>query len=348
MWEDFDLASLLGMQDGYVQPEYSDYYSGELDQNTLISALSGDSSLYDYLPTYETPNVDMSGFYTDPWAPQYENPWEAAGLSDNTDYGYSGLENMLDYGGYVPADYQTPDSFQYDPYGSTSDYSTNPERSWADAIGDTTGGLGSTIAKVLGINTPQQQAQRAAQQQGQVGATGAQQPSVQQQLLKALTGQLAPQQQASSGQGARNALMGALAMAAALKPQKQLKIDPRGQVAQRGWNTTNQIRRGYAEGGEIKGNGGLGEILVQLVKAAAEKGLIPGEDGGQDDVVDIKAAPGEYIIDAEIVAALGDGNTNSGAKKLDKMRNNIREHKRTGGLTSIPPKAKQLEEYLGA
>ena len=51
-------------------------------------------------------------------------------------------------------------------------------------------------------------------------------------------------------------------------------------------------------------------------------------------------------MDAEIVSALGDGNNEEGARKLDQMRVNVRKHKRTGGLTSIPPKAKAPEQYM--
>lgn len=98
----------------------------------------------------------------------------------------------------------------------------------------------------------------------------------------------------------------------------------------------------YASGGEVKG--GLMSVTEQMLSKL--QGLIPGEAGGQDDVVNIKAAPGEYIIDAEAVSALGDGNTEEGARKLDELRMNLRKHKRTGGLSSIPPKAKRPEQYL--
>jgi hypothetical protein len=77
-----------------------------------------------------------------------------------------------------------------------------------------------------------------------------------------------------------------------------------------------------------------------------QKGVVKGSDGGQADTVDISVSPGEYIIDAEVVSMLGDGNTDAGAKKLDKMRENIRGHKRTGGLASIAAKAKNPEQYL--
>jgi len=75
-------------------------------------------------------------------------------------------------------------------------------------------------------------------------------------------------------------------------------------------------------------------------------GFLQGSAGGQDDVVDIKAAPGEYVFDAEVVSALGDGNSEAGAAKLDQMRHNIRAHKRSGGLSQIPPRAKSTEQYL--
>lgn len=68
--------------------------------------------------------------------------------------------------------------------------------------------------------------------------------------------------------------------------------------------------------------------------------------GGQDDVVPINAAQGEYVFDADTVASLGDGNTAAGAAKLDEMRYNIRKHKRAAPANKIPPKAKSPLEYM--
>lgn len=98
----------------------------------------------------------------------------------------------------------------------------------------------------------------------------------------------------------------------------------------------------YASGGAVLG--GLPRMALEQVLRKA--GRVQGQGGGQDDVVDIKAAPGEYVFDAEAVSALGDGNTEEGARKLDEMRMNIRKHKRTGGLSAIPPKAKKPEQYM--
>lgn len=80
---------------------------------------------------------------------------------------------------------------------------------------------------------------------------------------------------------------------------------------------------------------------------AGNAGPVMGQGGGQDDVVEAAMAPGEYVFDAESVSALGDGNTEEGARKLDQMRENIRRHKRGGALSSIPPRAHDPMKYLG-
>lgn len=74
--------------------------------------------------------------------------------------------------------------------------------------------------------------------------------------------------------------------------------------------------------------------------------LVQGGTGGQDDAVNARLSDGEYVFDADAVAALGDGNTEAGAAKLDKMRENIRAHKRSASPKKIPPKAKSPEQYL--
>ena len=75
-------------------------------------------------------------------------------------------------------------------------------------------------------------------------------------------------------------------------------------------------------------------------------GLLRGGSPGQLDNVPISASHGEYVMDADSVAALGDGNTDAGAARLDKMRENLRRHKRSAPPTKIPPKAKSPEQYL--
>lgn len=82
------------------------------------------------------------------------------------------------------------------------------------------------------------------------------------------------------------------------------------------------------------------------VGGLARGGALAGLTGGQDDVVPIKAANGEYVLDADTVSALGDGNSAAGAAKLDVMRANLRAHKRAAPLDSIPPRAKSIQAYM--
>jgi hypothetical protein len=74
--------------------------------------------------------------------------------------------------------------------------------------------------------------------------------------------------------------------------------------------------------------------------------MVRGEGGGQDDLVDAKLSPGEYVFDAESVSALGEGSSEAGARKLDEMRKKLRSHKRSAPNSKIPPKAKKPEGYL--
>ena len=81
-----------------------------------------------------------------------------------------------------------------------------------------------------------------------------------------------------------------------------------------------RTRARFAEGGladaSLSNKNGLGS-------------LIKGDSDGMGDEVLAKVSPGEYIITAQAVSALGNGNTDAGAKKLDGMMDRIYE-KQTG------------------
>lgn len=109
----------------------------------------------------------------------------------------------------------------------------------------------------------------------------------------------------------------------------------------------------YKRGGTVqnKASGGTIGVLPLLMAEGSDvphKGshYVQGAGGGQDDLIDAKLADGEYVFDAEIVAALGDGSNKEGAKILDRFREEIRKHKRGGSTKSIPPKAKSPLAYL--
>jgi hypothetical protein len=100
----------------------------------------------------------------------------------------------------------------------------------------------------------------------------------------------------------------------------------------------------YAEGGKIMAS----PLMAASGGDVPHKGshYVQGAGGGQDDLIPAQLADGEYVFDADIVAALGDGSNKEGAKKLDAMREAIRKHKRGGSIKSIPPAAKSPLAYL--
>lgn len=54
---------------------------------------------------------------------------------------------------------------------------------------------------------------------------------------------------------------------------------------------------------------------------------VQGPGTGRSDDIPAVLSDGEYVIDAETVALLGDGSSKAGAKKLDQFRVNVRKHK---------------------
>lgn len=75
--------------------------------------------------------------------------------------------------------------------------------------------------------------------------------------------------------------------------------------------------------------------------------LAKGAGTGRDDTINARLSDGEYVIDAETVALLGDGSTEAGAKRLDQMRAEIRRQKgKNLAKGKISPNAKSPLAYL--
>lgn len=70
-------------------------------------------------------------------------------------------------------------------------------------------------------------------------------------------------------------------------------------------------------------------------------------DDGRSDKIEALLSPGEYVVDAETTALLGNGNTEAGARRLDEMRRAVRSHKgRALAYGEISPDAMHPTEYL--
>jgi len=73
--------------------------------------------------------------------------------------------------------------------------------------------------------------------------------------------------------------------------------------------------------------------------------FIQGDTKGQEDKIDAALSDGEYVIPADAVAHVGDGNNAAGAKEFDKFLRNVRKH-RGSSIKKLPPKAKSVASYL--
>jgi hypothetical protein len=92
--------------------------------------------------------------------------------------------------------------------------------------------------------------------------------------------------------------------------------------------------------GGVYARGGAGPL-------GAVARLARGAGTGRDDTINARLSDGEYVIDAETVAMLGDGSTKAGAKKLDDMRSTLRKHKGSAlAKGKFSPNAKSPLAYL--
>lgn len=73
-------------------------------------------------------------------------------------------------------------------------------------------------------------------------------------------------------------------------------------------------------------------------------GYFGGSTKGQDDQINAKLSDGEFVIPADVVADVGDGNNDAGAKEFYSLIKNVRKHKNK--KHGLPPKAKSLQSYM--
>jgi hypothetical protein len=80
----------------------------------------------------------------------------------------------------------------------------------------------------------------------------------------------------------------------------------------------NKVTSGVYNSSIKMANGGVLSMIGRFAEGAGS---------GRDDTIDAKLSDGEYVMDAETVALLGDGSNKEGALRLDAMRAKLRKHK---------------------
>ena len=89
---------------------------------------------------------------------------------------------------------------------------------------------------------------------------------------------------------------------------------------------------------QAKAMGGLSQVYSMKIGGGAD---------GRSDDVNAVLSDGEYVMDAESVAMLGNGSSKAGAAKLDQMRSKLRQHKgKNLASGKISPNAKSPLSYL--
>lgn len=109
------------------------------------------------------------------------------------------------------------------------------------------------------------------------------------------------------------------------------------------------------EGGEGNGQDDEQTEMAQQMQAPAQAGggLLRGPGTGQSDEIEgttpsghpVLLSDGEYVIDAPTVAALGDGSTEAGARRLDAFRKQVRKDS-YGNTTQAKPLSKGGKTYV--
>jgi hypothetical protein len=88
---------------------------------------------------------------------------------------------------------------------------------------------------------------------------------------------------------------------------------------------------------EFYSEGGASSMANRYVRGAGD---------GTSDSVPAMLASGEFVIPADVVSGLGNGDNNAGAKVLDKFMEVIRVHKRGAAPNQLPEDSKGPLAYL--
>jgi len=102
----------------------------------------------------------------------------------------------------------------------------------------------------------------------------------------------------------------------------------------------------FAEGGMVPSHP-MGEPEFYS-EGGAGTTYIQGRGDGTSDQIPAMVANSEFVLPADIVSALGNGSSDSGADILDQFIQTIRAHKHSNPPDELPPESKGPLEYLSS
>jgi hypothetical protein len=104
----------------------------------------------------------------------------------------------------------------------------------------------------------------------------------------------------------------------------------------------------FAEGGEIDDD--MASHLMAYHKNGGHTGpgQVKGIGSGQEDKIAAWLSDGEYVWSAQDVADLGDGSTDEGVRRLDKMRHMVRRRAGRKDVKKIAKPQKGIDHMLKA
>jgi hypothetical protein len=105
---------------------------------------------------------------------------------------------------------------------------------------------------------------------------------------------------------------------------------------------------GYADGGEADDD--MVKHLLEYRKGGGHQGpgQVKGIGSGQEDKIPAWLSDGEYVWSAQDVADLGDGSTDEGVRRLDKMRQMVRKQAGRKDVKKIAKPQKGIDQMLKA
>jgi hypothetical protein len=111
-----------------------------------------------------------------------------------------------------------------------------------------------------------------------------------------------------------------------------------------------QETKSYSDGGEAEFDDSIEGHLASYYSGGghAGPGPVKGIGSGQEDKIPAWLSDGEYVWSAQDVADLGDGSTNEGVRRLDKMRQMVRKGAGRKDTKSIARPQKGIDSMLKA